>query len=803
MLKSILNSGLRHILRNRSFSLINLLGLSVSMSLGLLIIVLVKGQFAFDKFHSDPERIYRINTTALRTGGGAEPYASTPLPLATVLAKDYTFIEHVVRLDRQLNGDATVGTTIVPVHGHFADPTIFSVFNFPLESGNPETALAGANSLVLTRKASIKLFGNTNSLGQSVSIKGYGDFVVTGVLKEYPGKTHFDFELLASTDALNGLTKQGVVSASLDDWNNYYTGYVYFKLKRGHEPEEVDAALANIAKSRYANLKLETRDKGYLFAVQPLKDITPGPMLSNQMGSALPAILLIFLGALAAIVMIMACFNYTNLMIAKSLTRAREIGIRKIIGAQRWQVFFQFVGEAVLFALLCLIFSYGLFEVMKPAFLQLHVTGEFAIDLSEDVYIYALFVLFALTVGIVAGILPAIYLSAFKPLNVLRDAAKVRIYSRTTLRKILMVSQFALSLVFVTVVIVLYRQIDYLLTADYGFRQDDILDVHLQGIPYERAAAEVRKIGGVVTVGGISHSLGTWEDRSSDYRRTRADEPFVMRDYLVDENFLANVDIQFMSGGNFDAAHEGSLERHVIINESALVPLGFANPTAAIGQSIFAEDSLHLTVIGVVRDFNFRPLSNSIEPLAIRYQPGGLNVLSARITPGSEAIVKESMTKVLGSLDPIHTYAVKTMSEELDQAYVDAGITDLLAITGYVAFVAIGLACLGILGMAMYSTQTRIKEIGVRKVMGARRLDMILLLSRSFLMLIGISVVAGMPLAYFLSSAILQEYAYRIALTPLLLLSGVMIISFLGIVTICSQTVRAASSNPVESLRYE
>lgn len=332
MLKSILLTTLRNFSRNFSFSSINLVGLSVSMSLGLLVIIVIKEQFTFDNFHNDADRIYRVNTRALRTSGGSEDYASVPMPVGRVLKEEYTFAEEVVRINRQLRTDIVYGNVNVPLSGLFVDPSFLQVFNFTLEKGNPATALTDANGLVLTHETAVRVFGDSEPLGQTVTLNGFGEFKITGVLKKLASKTHFEFQALASSALLPLLENQGVMQPSLDDWNNYYFGYVYLKLKEGRNAEEVGDALAAISKKYYANLKLETRDRGYEFYLQPLQKITPGPALSNNMGNGMPDLLIVFLGVLVGVVMLMACFNYTNLMIAKSLSRAREIGVRKIVG---------------------------------------------------------------------------------------------------------------------------------------------------------------------------------------------------------------------------------------------------------------------------------------------------------------------------------------------------------------------------------------------------------------------------------------------------------------------------------------
>jgi putative ABC transport system permease protein len=798
MIKSILLSALRNMFRNRSFSLINLIGLSISMSLGLLIILVIKSQNSFDTFHTESDKIYRINTEALRTSGGGESYASVPLAIPTALHEEFAFTDQLVRLDRQFNGEVKVGRSFIRVRGLFVDPAFLDVFNFPLQRGNVKEVLLAPNSVVLTQQASEKLFGTDDPVGKVFTVNGYGEFTVTGVLKPFVGPTHFEFEALVSMSSVPVLAKDGIIRESLENVNNYYSGYAYVKLKDGISVMDVEEALSVLTKKYYADVKFETRDKGYRFYLQSLNEITPGPILSNNMGTGMPKLLLIFMSVLAGIVMLMACFNYTQLMIAKSLTRAREIGVRKIVGAHRWQVFVQFVGEAMVFSLAALILAYLLLQLIKPAFLQLHLTQEFTVDLQEDYTVLLVFIFFAIIIGGIAGLLPAGYLSAFKPLKVLRGAGDLKVYARLTFRKVLMVAQFTLSLIFILLVITIYRQVNFMLDADYGFNQQNLVNIRLGSLEYEKLRNELNTIPGVERVGGVSHSLGTWADGASDYKRNFDDELFVMRDFAVDENYLRNMEITLLAGRHFDAG----VPRQVILNQTALNRFGFDRPVDAVGQLIYLGDSTQLTIVGVVRDFHFRPLNYQIGPLVFRYDPESISILTARVTNSNDKVMLAKIESVWRKLDS-RPFEWMTVSYEIDKAYEDAGFFDVLKIVGYITVVAIVLACLGILGMAMYMAQTRTKEIGVRKVMGANVTDILFLLSRSFLILIGVAVLIGVPISYLLGGFFLDTYAYKVSITPWVILFGVLFLVLLAFITISSQTIRAATINPVKSLRYE
>jgi putative ABC transport system permease protein len=570
----------------------------------------------------------------------------------------------------------------------------------------------------------------------------------------------------------------------VNNWNNYYMNYVYVKLKPGAKPSEVNASLTEISRRNYKDRQLETRDKGYAFFLQPLNKISPGPIMSNNMGRALPEIILIMLGALAFVILLMAGLNYTNLMIAKSLKRSREIGVRKVMGANRRQVFLQFIGESIVFALFSLIVSYLLLQFLKAAFLRLHLVQEFAVDLNEDVWVYVYFILFAVVIGLFAGFLPAGYLSGFKPVLVLKDVMGKKGNSRQLMRKGLMVLQFTFSMVFIAVVLMIYFQMKYMLKADYGVHDKNILNVELRGNDYKTLAAELSSVPGVKQIGFVSHPLGTFRDFADDYKKNKDDAAFVMRDFRADANYISNLKIQFSAGRNFSQGLSEERETEVIINEKSLTQFGFKSPAEAIGQQIYAGDSTLLNVVGVVKDFHFRPLNYEIEP-------------------GSKEQIAAALSPIWKKIDAVHPLRYSLMREQITDAYTASGFTDVLKILQYISFLSIVLACLGMLGMVMYSTQLRTKEVSVRKVMGAGVKEVTVLLSRSFMWLIGIGILIGAPISYILGNLILQNYAYKIPYSIWLVAAGVVIIGLLGLITVCSQTIRAALANPIKNLRTE
>ncbi len=342
-----------------------------------------------------------------------------------------------------------------------------------------------------------------------------------------------------------------------------------------------------------------------------------------------------------------------------------------------------------------------------------------------------------------------------------------------------------------------------MLSKYYGINEKNIINLQLQGNDYEKLTNEITKINGVKRVGAVSHSLGTSADRASDYRKNMTDEPFVMRDFCVDEKYLQNLQVKFVAGRNFQPGLSKEKETEVILNQTALKSFGFKDASSALNQVIYSEDSAQLQVVGVVKDFNFRTMEYAIGPVAFRYRPSAFTMLSIAVDSAAMDNVIADLRSTWKKVDAVHPIQVITMEDDIDQTYIESGYTDIVKIIGYISFLAITLACLGMLGMVMYSTQLKLKEVGVRKVLGASVKNVTILLSRSFIILIAISFLIGVPIGYFMGNFFLQNFAYRIPNAWILVLLAIVIIGLFGLITICSQTIRAARANPVKSLRTE
>ncbi len=510
MVKNYFKVAWVNLLRNKTVSFINIFGLALGMSLCLLIITIVKDQFSFDEFHPGADRIYRINTESIRKNGSTEDYASSPYALAAYLSQNNSSVEKVVPLASALKGDAVANGKQLAVSGMMTNREFLDVFGFTLLSGDKNIVLNEPNTIVLTQKTAEKFFGKINPLGKIISFNGLGDFKITGVLKTPPDKTHLEFDALGSVSTLPAFKKQVKILLRTDDWMNYYMNYTYVKLNSNSNKKELENELALLSKEHYTSSNAESRDKGYRFYLQPITKIVPGPMLSNNLGRGLPVPLLWFLVAFAAIIIVSAGFNYNSISLASSLSRAKEIGIRKASGALRKQLIVQFMVEAVLTALISLGVALVLYDfALKPGFRNLTLMQEMDISLAGDAQLFVLFFVFSIVVGLLSGIFPALFLSALSPVAALKDISGKAMLPKLAFRKVLLVVQFSVALIFVITLINLNRQTNFVINADYGFQKQNIVNINLQGNDYVKVKHAIENYSGVKRVSGVSHIMGT------------------------------------------------------------------------------------------------------------------------------------------------------------------------------------------------------------------------------------------------------------------------------------------------------
>ncbi len=801
MIKNYLIIAARNLNHKKVFSFINIFGLALGMSLCLLIITILKDQFGFDSFHPNADRIYRINTEALRKNGSKEGYASSPLALAKTIENKYTYIEKSAPLVRAMNGEAEANGKVLSLNGFLTTPQFFDIFGYTLLYGNSAVALNEVNTIVITENTAERFFGKKNPVGEIIKYPGFGDFRITGVIKKPTGKTHLEFDALTSYTSLATLIQSESVRVREDDWKDYYMNYTYVKLKGRNDAATLDKELSTIAKDKYAKIELESRDRGYRFYLQPLNKIVPGPMLSNNMGRALPLPLLLFLVGLAAVVIISAGFNYNSLSLASSLSRSKEIGVRKATGARRNQLIFQFLTEAILTSVLSLALAMIIYTfILKPGFYKLTVIQSMDISLDGDMILYILFLIFSVVVGLASGILPALFLSSMNPVKALKDIGGKSMVPKLGFRRVLLVVQFSAALLFVIAMINMYRQINYVMNAEYGFNKEDIVNIDLQGNSYDKVKQALEKYSGVELVSGISHPIGTWRDRATDVRIKPEDEKMTVRDYTIDENFLTNLQLKTIAGKNFSSDLPADREIFAIVNESFLERFNLGAPLNAIGKTILVGDSLQLEITGVVKDFHYKPFVYNIEPLLLRYNRSDISMAYVKISHNNPPATVAQLEKIWAGFDKSHDFTYSFFKDDLKNSYAE--MKDMSSMVSVVAFMALVVACLGLLGLVIFIIRRQVKEIGIRKILGASTPQIILYLSRNFLRLLLLACLIGLPLGILSSYFMLNTFAFRINPVPGYLI-GVLLLLALALATIGIKISQAASANPVNSLRTE
>ncbi len=804
MFRNYIKTAVRSLVRHKFFSAINIFGLAIAMSICMGIIMLVADQLNYDRHNTKRDRIYRITTQEVDQQGvvtDKQVNAASCMTLRQELLESYTGTEKVVRIMRGFgNGwlEFENQDVNIPLAGFFADAEVFDFFEYEFQYGDATTALKEPYSVVLTRKAANKLFKEDNPIGQTIKMGESGTYTITGILKDTEKKSHIVFEALASMATVKSLPDKNV----LTEWTNYWNGWTYILPAVGQSRESVQANLDKIYEQHIGSINNPGVYK-MRFGLQPLMAITPGPLTNNPVGPVLPWFFIYFLGGLALVILLTSCFNFTNLSIARSLTRAREIGIRKVTGAARWQIFIQFLSESIVVALVALVFAMVLLLMVKPLILQLNFARIFRWDLETNGLVLAVFLMFATVVGILAGFFPAVVLSGFQPVKVLKSLATMKLFSRMGLRKVLLVSQFTLSLFFILSTLVLYNQLNLFLSQDHGFNMEKNILIRLNNTSAQNLKTELSKYNNITSVAASSHVPAAGTSYGNGYKRVLDDPEWINVGYfLVDEDYLTNMNVKLLAGRFYSAESKEVNQDYIVINQQAVKKLNFGSEADAIGQELIQEnDSTTRTIIGVVADYNHRDLLREISPMALRYDPTRFNLLQVSYV-GTYDQAAANIEKGWAQVNPDLKIDYESVESEVKSFY-EILFGDIVSVLTVIASLAILISCLGLLGMATYTTETRLKEISIRKILGSSNASLIALLSKGFVKLLVLSIVIAVPLAYFANNAWLQLIAYHTSFDVAIVSVGVLVLLVFGVLTIGSQTIRATFINPVENLKND
>lgn len=795
MFQNYFKIALRTLLRNKLFSFINIVGLSVSMTVCLLIILIVADQYSFDSYNVNKDRVYRIISNQKTQNGIVMSFAPAPLPLAERLQQTSRTVEKVAVI-RKMGINVRTKEESLRLSGFHANADFLEVFDKKLAAGNSATALTAPNTIVLTAKTAEKLFQQENPIGKVLTVeneesKAIENLTVTGVLEAEEQRSHLTYESLISLSSLSGTDSE--------DWLNLYQYNIYTLLKSKSDAATLQTTLNQIAKAECQKPDVFPH---LAFELQALRSINPATInLVNQPSSMLPDWIIHFFIGLAVIVLLLACFNYANLSLARSLKRAKEVGIRKVAGAFRGQIVWQFLVESIVLSLLALGGALLLLELLISAFYSLDafVQQIFKVEAKGTMYLW--FVAFAVAIGLLAGLSPALLLSRFRPVETLRKLANVKVFSYLNVRKGLIVLQFATSLIFIITTVTMSRQFQHTMQADLGFNTDNIINVSLQNQSFELYKQAVSSYKDVQTVSAVSMIPATNSISTINAWKTGGRDTINLAHLSVDPNYVPNFDLKLLAGRNFTSVDSFRTEKFIILNEEALQELQLGTPQAAIGQFISIGDSTYVQVIGVVENFVLTNVHTPARPIAMRNVADDYLYANVRVSSYEMGTTLQALESGWKTLDTKRPFEYQFYDEALAQANLEFILG--AKIIGFAGVLAILIACMGLLGMVMYTTEARLKEVSIRKVLGADVKALVFLLSKSFLKLMLIAIAIGAPAAYFINNLWLQSYAYRIEIGFNILAISILALVGLALLTIGSQVFKAALTNPVENLSNE
>jgi putative ABC transport system permease protein len=794
MIRNYILTGWRSLLKNRLFSFINIFGLALSMSVCMIVLMRIIDNFGYDTFHPYPDQTYRILSGVFMKDGNKAALATTPMPLKETLNEDRIIIREVVRVYPALRDEASDGVKAFDIHGAFTEPAFFNVFGFTLQQGDIHTALRQPNSIVLSQAVANKFFGTQNPLGKILTLKNLGAFQITGVMEPPLAKSHLQYDAYASASSIAQLEKENRLPSRSGEWDTFEHAYTYVLLQDGVPERFLEGRLDNIA----TMLNKESEQAVISFSAQSISSITPGwTELYHETSRGSSWGKLIAEISIALIILVSACFNYTNLSIARALTRGKEVGIRKLSGAARWQIFAQYITESIIIAL----FALSVAQVFLAFILEYQPFNkgyEMVPAVRFDFKVLSVFLVFTLVAGLMAGAMPAWILSSFTPLKVLRGSWSEKIMGNLSMRKALMVFQFSLSLVILIFLTAFYQQFEFMASADGGFERRNIVVIPLAE-NHQRVDAEFSGLSGVESVAHTSNHFGrNPSGKFALYENKDLRNYHQLDYYFTDAEYIEMMGLNIVAGHNFSCL--GETGQSVLINEKAAQLLGFEVPADAVGSNYYLSDSTRVEVKGVVKDFYHRSVGHQIIPLVFRDNPTGFGEILVKVAPSAQATIADQLTNAWRKIYPDQEFRHEWLDKKIGDMNTPAGDISFM---GFLAFMTVTIAVMGLLGLVVYTVETRRKEISIRKIVGASVSQVMILLSTGYTRLLIIAGLIAIPTGYALSQFFLLNFVNRISFGIPSLVFSFALLLMIGLVTILSQTFRAARENPARNLKSE
>ncbi|HTI89954.1 MAG TPA: ABC transporter permease [Puia sp.] len=801
MLKNYFTIALRNLWRKRTYTFINITGLAIGMTCSFLLFLYVHFEHSYDQFHKNSNQIYRV-VGDLHSSSQTLHWYATPGPLGRAIKAEFPQVKEITRV---ITGSILVrkgSLRFQETHSLWADSSIFSVFDFPLIYGDPAKALKEPNSIVFTESAAIKYFGHSDPVGQHLLLTSLGlPGIVTGVMKDIPENSHLKADMLVSASTYATYLQPGVEQ----DWGSYLYS-TYLLLKAAPKPAPASDAVAAAIQSKlpalikkYEGGELQHKNTTYTLSLEPLTSI----YLHSSYGAPVSGNLdnLNILTIIAIFLLLIAAVNFINLSTARSVERAKEVGIRKSAGAKRFQLIAQFLIESILISLISYIIALACCHFALPIFNQL--AGK-TIRITYPLQLLAL----ALAIGSIAGIYPALVLSAFKPVIVLKGNFAAG-NKGSILRKTLVIAQYTISIALIVCTLVVYSQLHFMQRQPLGFNKDQVLIISNatdnNAISFKNAITDIPAVQSATLTSAIpgrtynSEGNDVWptDVENSNGILQRIDPAF----YNVDADFIPLYQIPLLAGRNF---YKGKDSTGVIINKTAALSLGYSAETfqQLIGRRLIGQgDKTASTVIGIVDDFHFHSLREPIQPLCLQSGQWFTQYLSIKINAGDLPGTLAALNKKWDISVPNRPFSYFFLNEDFNSQYRSEERFGTLFI--YFSVLALFITSMGLLGLSAYSTLQRTREIGIRKVLGASVTGIVSLLSGDFVRLVIAAFVIACPLSWFTMNQWLQNFAYHTTVNPGHFAVAGFAALFIALLTIGLQTIRAALANPVKSLRSE
>ncbi|HEV9037228.1 MAG TPA: ABC transporter permease [Puia sp.] len=799
MLRSYFRIAWRNLTRSMTFSLINIGGLAIGMASAILILLWIGNEFSYDNFQTKKDRIYLLENRG-NYRGTVDVFAGVPQPLAPVLKTDYPQIEEVARI----NGTAPFTLTVGDRHfegkgGMMTDPGFLKIFSFPLAKGNLETALNTPRSMVITESFAKQLFGSDDPMGKVVRIDS-NNFAVTGVAKDPPRNTDLGFSYLIPYSYMKdaGWSNSG--------WKDFSATTIVL-LKPGVTEQMADDRFRDILKMHADGIDNE-------IFLHPLAKWRLYSRFENGkiVGGGIEDVRLF--GLLAAFILIIACINYMNLSTAQSVRRAREVGIRKVVGALRPSIVLRFLGESILISFLSGVLGLIIVQMSIQGFNWL--TWDNLVVPYDDPYFWMGIAAFILVTGVIAGSYPAFYLSGFRPISVLKGTATRasmakepgrsslrRAYGMISVRKILVVFQFSIAIAFIICTIVIYRQINYGRDRDPGYNRDHLVFAYVKGDMNKNYGLIRNDLlgSGAVTAVTRSNSPITYSWNSDDTYTWRGKNPGLripIEEYHADNDFLETMGIRLIAGRTINTYLYPTDTMAILLNQSAVKLMGFKDP---IGQIVTNKQG-NWTVIGIIKDFVVESPFNRLSPVIVQGPRNSFGAITFRLNPRySTSDNMQKIQAIFRRYNPDYPFIYRFVTEADNEKLEGQRRTGIQS--ALFGGMAILISCLGLFALAAYTAESRIKEIGVRKVLGASITSIAALLSGGFLKLVAISFAIASPVAWWIMHSWLQSYPYHIAIGWLVFVITALVSLGIALTAVSYQAIRAAMANPVDSLRAE